>query len=73
MTYMELAVEILRALSFVALYVFIGFGPGFVIGMLLANATVGRGREMIMEVHIENKKSAAQHNAQWNPSNPRWK
>lgn len=73
MTWMETTAIVLRMLAFVVLYAFVGFGPGFVVGLLAANAIFGKGKPYIYLEHEENKKSAAQHNAQWNPSNPRWR
>ncbi|MDP3997362.1 MAG: hypothetical protein U1C49_01005 [Candidatus Andersenbacteria bacterium] len=70
---LEVIATILRSLAFVVLYFFISFGPGFIVGMLLANAIFGRGKPTIMQVYIDRKKDAAQHNAQWNPSHPRWR
>lgn len=69
---LDLVAAVLRALAFVALYFFIGFGPGFILGLLLANATSGRGKPMLMDSHNDSKIRAAQHNAQWAPSHPRW-
>lgn len=62
----------LRALAFVVLYVFIGFGPGLIVGMLLANRFVGRGKPTFMERHQRDKRLAAEHNAQWHPKHERW-
>lgn len=65
-------VIIQRLLLLLFLFV-IGFGPGFVVGLLLANRFVGRGFPLRMEVHQENLKRAAEHNKQWDPDNPKWK
>jgi hypothetical protein len=64
---------ILRNVAFVLLYFVIGFGPGFVVGVLLANRFTGKDKPMRMEKHNENIQQAGQHNAQWHPDNPRWK
>lgn len=69
---LELVRGILRGLAFVLLYFFIGFGPGFVFGIVLANWMVARGKPNIMEDYDEAKKLAAQHNSQWHPDNERW-
>lgn len=72
MTGAEITAKIIISFGFLGLYLFVGFGPGFIIGMLLANFLVGRGKPIFMDVHEENKKRAAQHNAQWNPTHERW-
>jgi hypothetical protein len=72
MTALETFATIFQYLGFVALYLFLGFGPGFLVGMLLANRLAGRGKQSIFDSHIESKKEAAQHNAQWHPTNERW-
>jgi uncharacterized membrane protein YciS (DUF1049 family) len=68
-----ITIKIFQSLATVMLYFFLSFGPGFIIGILIANAVFGRGKVTLMEFHMENKKIAAQHNAQWDPSNPRWR
>lgn len=65
--------RLLRALAFVVLYVVIGFGPGFIMGILLANRLLGKGRPTYMELHEEKMEKAFEHNAQWDPTNERWK
>ena len=69
----EIIEEILRSLAFVVLYFFLGFGPGFALGILLANSIFGRGKPVLYKVHKDNITNAAQHNAQWNPSHERWR
>lgn len=64
---------ILRNVAFVLLYFVIGFGPGFMVGVLLANKFAGKNNPIRMDKHNENIKKAGQHNSQWNPNNPRWK
>lgn len=73
MTFLEIANRLLIAFAFVALYFFLGFGPGFLLGLSLANKIFGRQKPLLMDTHIEAKKLAAQHNAQWHPSHPRWR
>ncbi|MAF80688.1 hypothetical protein CL628_01605 [bacterium] len=70
---LEVLARVLQALSFVVLYVIVGFGPGFVVGLLVANSIFGRGRPIYMDLHKQAIKDAAQHNAQWHPSNERWR
>ncbi|MCH8748307.1 hypothetical protein IH781_00995 [Patescibacteria group bacterium] len=72
MTGAEIITNILQAFGFLALYLFIGFGPGFVIGLMMANLVIGRGKPTLMQKHTTNKQLAAQHNAQWNPAHERW-
>lgn len=68
----EIILILLQTLLFVVLYFFLGFGPGFVIGILIANRLFAPGQATYMEVHEEKKKAAAQHNAQWHPTHERW-
>lgn len=63
---------ILRTLTFVALYLIVGAGPGFVFGLLLANRLFGEG-PIYMDDHKAKIKLAIEHNAQWHPKNDRWK
>lgn len=63
---------ILRALIFIVLYVVVGAGPGFIIGLLLANRFFGEG-PIYMDDHRAKIKLAIEHNAQWHPKNERWK
>lgn len=72
MSAVAVSVIILHTLAYVLLYVIVGFGPGFVLGMIVANTLFGRGQPTYMQLHEENKKRAAQHNAQWAPSHERW-
>lgn len=72
MTTLEIVVLLLNSLGFVALYVIVGFGPGFIMGMLLANRLFAQGQPTYLETHQQAIRRAAQHNAQWAPSNERW-
>ncbi|MBI1833228.1 MAG: hypothetical protein HYR90_00155 [Candidatus Andersenbacteria bacterium] len=64
----------LRALTLVALYVIIGFGPGFVIGVMLGNRFGGGYKHPVrMDLAKEQIEKAMRHNAQWHPDNERWK
>jgi hypothetical protein len=63
---------IFQRLLLLVFLLMIGFGPGFVLGMLAANRVFGRGLPIRMEVHQENMRRASEHNAQWDPSNPKW-
>jgi len=70
---LEVIARSLQALSFVVLYIIIGFGPGFMVGIVLANTILGRGKPVYMDLHKQALKDAAQHNAQWHPSNEKWR
>jgi len=59
-------------IPFLILYVIIGFGPGFIIGVMLGNTFGARNKPVYREVHRQNIHTAAEHNAQWNPSHERW-
>lgn len=72
MTGLEIIAAAIQALALVVLYVFVGFGPGFVAGIMLANFIFARGKPTLMEKHKQTARDAAQHNAQWNPSHERW-
>ncbi len=69
----ETIASLLRVIAVVLLYIAIGFGPGFIIGLLLANKLFGKNLPLRMEKNMNNIKKAAEHNSQWHPNNPRWK
>ena len=71
--FIEISTIIIRLIAVVTLYFFLGFGPGFIIGVLLANAITGRGKPLLMDVHAETVKRAGAHNSQWHPDDERWK
>lgn len=64
--------NIVQAIATVIVYFVIGFGPGFVIGLLLANRIFGKNLPLRMEKNMESIKKAAEHNSQWHPNNPKW-
>lgn len=70
---LEIIARIFQAFALVTLYGMLGFGPGFVTGLLTANAIFGRGKPIYMDLHKQAIKNAAQHNAQWHPSNEKWR
>ena len=72
MSSLELIEATLRAFAFIVLYVYVGFGPGFVLGMLVANAIFGRGAPTYAQSHQDAIREATQHNAQWDPAHERW-
>ena len=67
-----LIATLLKTLAFIVLYVFIGFGPGFIVGLLLANHIYGKNHPVRMDIHNDNIEKAIEHNKQWHPDNPRW-
>ena len=69
----EIISSLIRAVAMVLLYFAIGFGPGFIIGLLLANKLFGKNLPLRMEKNMDSIKRAAEHNSQWHPNNPRWK
>ncbi|OGY36704.1 MAG: hypothetical protein A3E36_03970 [Candidatus Andersenbacteria bacterium RIFCSPHIGHO2_12_FULL_45_11b] len=72
-TFLATLAAILKSISFIFIYFVIGFGPGFVVGVLLANRFTGKDKPLRIEKHEENIQKAGQHNSQWHPDNPRWK
>lgn len=62
----------MQTLAVVALYFFTAFGPGFVLGLLMANRLYGRGKPFYMDIHKEKIKQAEAYNAQWHPTQERW-
>jgi len=65
--------KIIQTFALITLYFILGFGPGFVAGLLTANTLFGRGKPVYMDLHKEAIKKAAKHNAQWHPSNEKWR
>lgn len=65
--------QILQIFIYILLYLFIGFGPGFILGVIIMSRIVGKNNPYIMEVHEQAKQQAAEHNKQWHPNDPRWK
>lgn len=71
--FMETASGLIQVIAIVLLYFAIGFGPGFIIGLLLANKLLGKDLPLRMDKNMNSIKKAAEHNSQWHPNNPRWK
>ncbi len=65
--------DILRGFAFVMIYFVTGFGPGYVIGLLLANRLYAKDKPLRIEKHDDSIKKAAEHNSQWHPENSKWK
>ena len=72
MTILDLIEAAIRAGAFIVLYMYVGFGPGFILGILAANTLFGRGAPTYADSHKDAIREATQHNAQWDPSNERW-
>lgn len=70
---LEIIAIIFRVFLFVGLYIVIGFGPGFIIGLVIGNWVFGRGAPRYMDAHAEKAEAAAKHNAQWDPASEKWK
>lgn len=73
MEILDTIATLLDVLVIVLMYFVIGFGPGFIVGVLLANRVFGKNLPLRMEKNIESIKKAAQHNSQWHPDHPKWK
>jgi hypothetical protein len=69
----ELIEIISVSVPYLLLYFLTGFGPGFILGLLIINYFAGRGNPTFMDTHEQKIKEATQHNAQWNPEHDRWK
>jgi hypothetical protein len=65
----------LQAFLVVVLYFIFGFGPGFIVGVWIANRFGGGGKKQPLRIdqHKEQIEKAAAHNAQWHPDHERWK
>ncbi len=69
---LHVTVIIIQRILLLVFLFMVGCGPGFVVGLLLANRLIGRGLPLRMEIHQANLSRAAEHNKQWNPDNPKW-
>ena len=49
MSDLELIAVVLRTLATIVLYALVGFGPGFLLGLLAANALLAIGKPTIMD------------------------
>lgn len=68
----DTAVLLMQSLGLVILYAIIGFGPGLALGIMLGNQMGARGQETLMRKLDRSRKQGLEHNAQWDPSHPRW-
>ncbi len=71
-TWIETFASILNSFAVILIYFVIGFGPGFIVGVLLANRFSGKNHPLRMEKQNQNIQKAAEHNSQWHPNNPKW-
>ncbi|OGY30936.1 MAG: hypothetical protein A3C02_00425 [Candidatus Andersenbacteria bacterium RIFCSPHIGHO2_02_FULL_45_11] len=71
-TWIETIASILNSFAVILIYFVIGFGPGFIVGVLLANKFSGKNHPLRMEKQNQNIQKAAEHNSQWHPNNPKW-
>lgn len=69
----SLLVTILKLIILILLYLLLGFGPGFIIGLMIANRIFGHGKPLRMDSHNLNLAKAAEHNKQWHPEHEKWK
>lgn len=58
--------------AWLVLYLFIGFGPGLIAGIILANRVWGRGQPTLVDIHRQNAAAAGEHNKLLDPKHPRW-
>jgi hypothetical protein len=68
----ELIATITRIVATLFIYFVIGFGPGFIIGLLLANRFAGKKHQLRMEKQMQSIQKASEHNSQWHPNNTKW-
>jgi len=69
---LDIIAKLFEAFITILIYFIIGFGPGFIVGLLLANRVFGKNLPLRMEKNNESIKKAAEHNSQWHPNNPKW-
>ena len=62
----------IQTLGLVIFYAIVGLGPGVALGIALGNRLAARDRETLMQKHATSMRKADEHNAQWDPTNPRW-
>ncbi len=73
MEILDIVASIVRVVAIALVYFVTGFGPGFIIGLLLTNRIFGKNLPLRMEKHQSNMQKASEHNSQWHPDNPKWK
>jgi len=66
------AITIAQVLAYVVFYAITGFGPGFLLGIAIANSIGAYRKSSISANYAQNIKDAATHNAQWHPTHKKW-
>lgn len=64
---------LLRLLALVLVYALLGFGPGVILGILVANRLAGYNKEVFMNEGTKKIQKAEKYNEQWNPGHKRWR
>lgn len=64
---------LLRLLALVLVYALLGFGPGVILGILVANRLAGYNKEVFMNEGTKKIQKAEKYNEQWNPEHKRWR
>lgn len=68
----EIAAIIMKWIIIIFLYLVMGFGIGFIFGLLTANRLFGKGKPLRMDSHIASINKASEHNKQWDPQHEKW-
>ncbi len=71
-TWIEFFAALLRSFTIILIYFIIGFGPGFIVGVLLANRFSGRNHQLRADKQNQNIQKASEHNSQWHPDHSKW-
>lgn len=71
-TWINIIAALVRSFALIIIYFITGFGPGFIIGVLLANRFAGRNHPLRMDKQNQNIQKASEHNSQWHPNNAKW-
>jgi hypothetical protein len=68
----EIIALTIKWIVLIFVYLLVGFGFGFIFGVLIANRIFGKGKPLRMDSHNNALRKAAEHNKQWNPQHERW-
>jgi hypothetical protein len=68
----EILALIIKWVVLIFLYIIVGFGMGFIVGVMVANRVFGKGKPLRMDSHDNAVRKASEHNKQWHPDNERW-
>lgn len=71
-TFIDFIATVLQSFAMILIYFVIGFGPGFIVGVLLANRFAGKNHQLRMDKQKQSIQKAAEHNSKWHPNNPKW-